>query len=162
MKQLSNQATAAKLIRQELKAAFPLTKFRVTSRSFSMGDAVDIRWDNGPSTEAVKDITDKYQYGKFDGMRDIYEYSNNRKDIQQSKYVTTHRTITDDNYNVFLSYAKKHFSGCDHINSLDASDKELLNKWGAWTVRNLAYRFIGKVDLTNGLTFSAIEQAIGA
>ena len=32
-------------------------------------------------------IVSKYQYGHFDGMNDIYEYSNSREDIPQAKYI---------------------------------------------------------------------------
>jgi hypothetical protein len=32
-------------------------------------------------------MTDKYQYGHFNGMEDIYEYSNNNDAIPQTKYL---------------------------------------------------------------------------
>jgi hypothetical protein len=95
MRELSNQAAAAKMIRAELGKAFPTTKFRVTSDSFSMGDSVDIRWEDGPTSDKVDAIVKKYQYGHFDGMQDLYEYSNHRKDIPQSKYVMTQRDISE-------------------------------------------------------------------
>lgn len=91
MKQLSEAAQAAKLIRKELKAAFPKTKFSVTSEYFSMGNAVNISWDNGPAKSEVHEISDKYEYGHFDGMTDCYEFSNKRTDIPQTKFVKTHR-----------------------------------------------------------------------
>ena len=90
-KQLSSQASAAKMIRAELKQAFPGVAFKVTSDSFSGGDSVDIRWTDGPTSSQVEAITRKYQYGHFDGMIDLYEYSNRRTDLPQSKYVQTQR-----------------------------------------------------------------------
>lgn len=100
-------AQAAALIRKELKAAFPNEPFRVRSRNFSMGDAVDIyigayvgrgtfdqfnREFTEPTESMVKarEIVGKYQYGRFDGMTDSYEYTNSRKDIPQAKYVHVH------------------------------------------------------------------------
>lgn len=94
-KQLSTQAAAAKAIRKELKAAFPTVKFSVTSESFSMGDAVRISWTDGPMTKEVEAITGKYQYGHFNGMEDIYEHSNRRSDIPQTKYVQTSRHFSE-------------------------------------------------------------------
>lgn len=94
-KSISNQAAAAKAIRQELKAAFPTVKFSVTSESFSMGDAVRVAWIDGPTTKQVSAITGKYQYGTFNGMEDIYENTNDRSDIPQSKYVTTSRGFSE-------------------------------------------------------------------
>ena len=66
----SSHALAGKNIRFELAISFPNTKFSVTSESFSMGNAVNIFWMNGPTKSAVKAITDKYEFGTFDGMTD--------------------------------------------------------------------------------------------
>ena len=66
---------AASNIRRELRKAWPGVRFRVRSRSYSGGNAVDIGWTDGPTTEPVKAITDKYQEGHFDGMVDCYEYN---------------------------------------------------------------------------------------
>lgn len=90
----SSQAQAASAIRKELKANFPGTKFSVTSESFSMGDAVRISWIDGQTTDMVDSIVKKYQYGSFNGMEDMYENTNNRDDIPQSKYVQTGRRMS--------------------------------------------------------------------
>jgi len=87
----SSHAGAAAAIKAELKAAYPTIKFSVTSESFSMGDAVRIHWNLGPTVKQVEEITNRYQYGSFNGMEDIYEYTNTRKDIPQAKYVTCSR-----------------------------------------------------------------------
>lgn len=93
---MTNAAQAAQAIRKELKASFPQIKFTVRSESFAGGDAVRIGYDNGVPTDKVKKITDKYQYGHFDGMNDLYEFSNSRKDIPQAKYVQVQRSLTDE------------------------------------------------------------------
>ena len=155
-RQLSNQAAAARDIRKELKQAFPGTKFRVTSSSFSMGDTVDVRWSNGPTTEQVDAISDKYQYGSFDGMQDMYEYTNKRSDIPQTKYVMTQRELTDDVFPTCFEYIKKHFVGCDKFEFLNESSKDLLDKWRAWTPRELIARYLCKFDLSNGVDAEAI------
>ena len=71
----SSHAATAAAIKAELKAAFPNCKFSVTSDSFSGGDATRIHWTDGPTSKEVEAITSKYQYGSFNGMEDIYEYS---------------------------------------------------------------------------------------
>jgi len=102
----SSQASAAKLIKAELQEAFPGIKFSVTSDSFSMGDSVDIRWTDGPTTKEVDAISGKYQYGHFDGMTDMYEHTNSRDDIPQSKYVHSSRTKSEA-INALLPEMKK-------------------------------------------------------
>ncbi len=83
----STQAKAAAMIRKHLKTEYPHTTFKVTSRGFAGGDSVDIRWTDGPTTKEVQAFTGQFQYGNFDGMQDLYEYTNTRDDIPQSKYV---------------------------------------------------------------------------
>jgi hypothetical protein len=61
---------AAKNMRIELARAFPGVKFSVKSRRFSMGDAIDVKWTDGPDGKAVDAIIDKYESGTFDAMTD--------------------------------------------------------------------------------------------
>ena len=79
---------AAAAIRKELKTAFPGIKTRVVSQSYSMGNSVDIYVPRGTNCEPIRAITDKYQYGHFDGMTDCYEYSKNNTSIPQAKFVS--------------------------------------------------------------------------
>lgn len=61
---------AAKRIRLELKVNFPGVKFSVRTETYSMGNAINIGWTDGPETKAVNAIVKKYEYGRFDGMTD--------------------------------------------------------------------------------------------
>lgn len=61
---------AAKNIRIELARAFPGIKFSVKSRRFSGGDAIDVRWTDGPMGKQVDEILDRYVSGTFDAMTD--------------------------------------------------------------------------------------------
>ena len=90
-KYTSPHAAAAKCIRQDLKRHFPNTKFRVTTKSYSGGDHVRIRWTDGPTGKQVSALVSRYEYGHFDGMDDMYHYSNRRDDIPQTKYLFTER-----------------------------------------------------------------------
>jgi len=91
----SSHAATAAAIKAELKAAFPNCKFSVTSDSYSQGDATRIHWTDGPTVNEVENISQKYQYGHFDGMTDSYESSNSRDDIPQVKFVSESRSISD-------------------------------------------------------------------
>lgn len=66
---------ATKNIRIELKRAFPNITFSIKSKSFSMGNDINVRWTDGPTTKEVDKIIQKYQEGSFDGMQDLYEYA---------------------------------------------------------------------------------------
>lgn len=95
-KELSTVAKAAKLIRAELKETFPTIKFRVKSQNYTGGDSVNVHWNMGPTTDEVKKITNKYQYGHFNGMEDIYEFSNSIEGLPQTKYLFTNRHMKSD------------------------------------------------------------------
>lgn len=89
-------ALAAKSIRTQLKAIG--VKAKVTSESFSMGNAVRVS-----CTDLSKEVSDKvkaickaHQYGSFDGMTDMYEDDNRNESLQQVKYVTFSENISDE------------------------------------------------------------------
>lgn len=88
--------TAAKNIRAELRQAFPGVRFSVRSERFSGGDSIDVRWADGPSSNRVREIVDKYKQGDFDGMTDSYNYSptNFNKQHGSAKYVQVQRDIS--------------------------------------------------------------------
>jgi|GEM_PF-1717854 len=107
-------AETAKAIRQELKQAFPGIKFSVRSETFSMGDSVRVSWEDGPLSKQVTEIIGKYQYGHFDGMTDMYENSNSRKDIPQTKFVQTRREKSEQVKAVFNQFVEDNPFKQDH------------------------------------------------
>lgn len=92
---LSTHAATAKAIRKDLKEKFPGIKFSVRADSYAGGNSVHVSWQDGPTDNMVDDLIKKYQYGHFDGMKDIYEYSNNRDDIPQVMFVMGQRTMSE-------------------------------------------------------------------
>jgi hypothetical protein len=72
---LSSYALGSKNLKIELQKAFPGINFSVKSESYSMGCSIDVRYTDGPNVEDVRKIADKYQEGSFDGMNDLYSYS---------------------------------------------------------------------------------------
>lgn len=68
---LTPGATAAQNIRAALKHSFPGVRFSVRTD----GNAVNVRWTDGPTDADVSPIVDRFQQGHFDGMTDCYEYS---------------------------------------------------------------------------------------
>lgn len=102
-------AQTSKVIKQELKKAFPEVKFSVKSDNYSGGNSVNIEyWDAMPLKE-VEEIVSKYQQGHFNGMEDIYEYSNTNKNIPQAKFVFTKRNISTIAAKKIVSAIEKHY-----------------------------------------------------
>jgi len=92
----TSAANCAWMIKKELKKEFPAVKFEVTSDNFSMGDSVDIRYKDGPPEEAVEAFTNKYQEGHYNSMEEYYDYSSDRPDLYQAKYVHCQREKSEE------------------------------------------------------------------
>jgi hypothetical protein len=106
----TSQALAAKAIRAELKEMG--VKGRVTSKGYSMGCSVNVSLtDENPETvKKVKDAAAKYQYGHFNGMEDIYEYSNGREDLPQAKFVFVDNNTSDELKQKAWDYIRTNFA----------------------------------------------------
>jgi len=141
-------AKAASAIKAELKAAFPGIKFSVTSSNFSNGNSVSIHWVDGPTSEAVDSITGKYQYGHFDGMIDLYEYSNTREDIPQAKFVSCSRQMSPEAGALIKSDIEKDFG-------ITLTDSEAQRVFQCWA-DSVVYRFFVTVDFSGPRTLKEI------
>ena len=89
-------ADTAKIMRAELKAAFPGVKFSVRSSLFSMGSSIDVKWTDGPTQKAVDVIVNGFAACSFDGRDDSTHYNGpmvigGRRMDSGAKYVGTER-----------------------------------------------------------------------
>ncbi|HWI50121.1 MAG TPA: LPD29 domain-containing protein [Rummeliibacillus sp.] len=104
-----------RMIKAELKKAFPSAKFSVTSDC----NSVRITWVNGPSHKKVDEITSKYKMGNFDGMTDSYDYSNRREDIPQVSYVFLNREISEDVYASKFKEYKAYYLSWENLKDMN-------------------------------------------
>ena len=95
MRELTEAARCAKLIREDLKKAFPQIKFKVTSSNYSMGNSVDIDYTDGVESDKIKAIILKYEDGYFNGMDDSYNHYKNPDNIPRAKYIHVNREISE-------------------------------------------------------------------
>lgn len=93
---LSTHAAAAKRIRVEMKKHG--ISGSVRSSTYAGGDSVRVRVNNQPPwvVDAISKFANEHQYGHFNGMEDIYEYSSCRDDIPQVKFVFVENEFSDD------------------------------------------------------------------
>lgn len=108
---MSEHAKTAKMIKARLQHVFPGVAFSVKSDIFSGGDSVDVSWTDGPTTRQVEECISRHEYGHFDGMTDMYEYSNPRDDIPQVKYVQTQRSQSRDTRRAIIDHLNNHYHG---------------------------------------------------
>lgn len=116
-KRQTPHAACAAAIRAELKKEFPGLKFTCTSESFSMGNAVRVRYTDQPREvhEKIRALLAKYQYGHFDGMTDCYEYTNGRDDIPQIKWLTITNDMSDAKKEEIYQQLRTTWAGGDDL-----------------------------------------------
>lgn len=139
----SGHAAASAAIKEELKKVFPDTKFSVKSEGYSGGNSVRISWNDGPTNEQVTEFTAKYQFGSFNGMEDIYEYTNSRSDIPQAKYVSESRGMSDEAKAILQPIADEMFEGFK-------KDNDDFKPYNCWDAGQFLYRIFSKVSFPAG------------
>lgn len=103
-------AKAAALIRKELKHHGIAGSVR--SKNYSMGCSVRVEIEN-PLPATLKKVTDfcrAFQYGHFDGMTDMYEYSNTNADLPQAKHVFVSAIYSDEITQAAWDYAREKYA----------------------------------------------------
>ncbi len=104
---MNEAAQAAKLIKQYIKSLG--INASVKSDTYSMGSSVNAYLVDQPPEikEKIEQYANQYQYGHFDGMIDLYEYSNVNDDIPQAKFVSVTNKPSDQLKDEIVAYIKQ-------------------------------------------------------
>lgn len=97
-------AATSKLIRADLRAAFPGIKFGVTTSRYSMGASAEVAWTDGPTVAGVNALVQRY---RSKGQMDITDYT---PDVYQEEggqriHYGTHYVGTTRHYSPELAAA---------------------------------------------------------
>jgi hypothetical protein len=132
-KRYATAADSAKLVRADLKAAWPGVKFSVRSER----STVNVSWTDGPTTKQVEALLNKYEMGYFDGMDDSYKYT--------SEYV-----VDGVDYSVKYLFCHRDMSleAQDRFNSLIREYRGDLEGKPEYEIDTLAYREYKAWDAT--------------
>ena len=73
---VENPKTPTENLRKELRATFPDVKFSIRYKSFSGGDEIRVSYTDGPKSDAVEAIANRYAYdsSNCDIITDYYDY----------------------------------------------------------------------------------------
>lgn len=147
---ISDHAAVAKLCKQYLKAHNIAGTAR--SQTYSGGESVRVHVINQRPevAEALEKEFSKYQYGHFDGMQDLYEYSNCNDGLPQIKFMFVNNDFTDDFKQSAWECMRGYIAGSDQLPEIYslASNSMLQGEWvstqihrvlcgaaGAWSAR---------------------------
>jgi len=115
MKQQSDHAAAAKMIRNHLKTLGIACKVR--SDSYSGGSSIRIQiFDQSPEVCAtVRQYADQFKYGDFDGMTDSYNYRQDRNNLPKVSYVFTDNEISPELKQAAWDNLRPYINGADSL-----------------------------------------------
>lgn len=127
---------AAKNCRIELKAAFPGVKFSVRTSRFSGGDSMDVQWTDGPTSDQVSAIVDRYSAGRFNGSDDSYNYSENAwtAAFGDAKYVHTKRDDSDMAIESAIRTVRAKYAGNFEAHGIDVPTVDDYRAGKLWNV----------------------------
>lgn len=136
----TNAANAAAWIRTELKKAYPGLKFTCRSETYSGGNSVRVTYTDQPAEKhkAIEALLAKYEYGHFNGMDDIYEYSNRREDVPQVKYLFVTNEMSDEKRQELYDTLRKNWAGGDQLPEkyIDGRNMNFQGEWvSTWVHR---------------------------
>ena len=100
MKTFTPSAQVNKLLKKKAKELG--LEVKGSSKNYSMGCSVTVKVLKGSDDafNKLKEYSYQFEYGSFDGMNDIYNNDNVRKDIPQTKYLF----INDDRAAQIIEY----------------------------------------------------------
>jgi Large polyvalent protein associated domain 29 len=155
---------AAQSIKKHLRETFGI-KARVSSSSYSGGSSIRIAYVGGPNTDIVEKSLTGLEYGSFDGMQDLYEYSKAPglvlfgQPVQQFKYSFVNREIPSSFWLTIAVEMSKHIRfadihPCESIADFEKSFPKLFA--GSWEWSNLVYKMFRNMHLVTS-DFDGIE-----
>lgn len=112
-KEISEHAAAAKAIRAICKELGLNAK--VKSSIYSMGSSVHVNLVN-PDPKVMQELESRigqFQYGHFDGMTDMYEYSNSNENIPQVKFVSASANYSNEIKQSAWDFIRANFGGAE-------------------------------------------------
>lgn len=109
-------AELARIIRADLKQAFPAVTFSVKTSRYAGGSSVRINWTDGPIDAQVGDVIGRYKAQGFDGMTDS---ETNRGPVRLwdgrlvsiHSYIFTQRRVSDSLRARVAEWFDRHFDG---------------------------------------------------
>ncbi len=134
----------AKLVREELKKAFPGIVFSVKSHKYSGGSSIHVGWINGPTDGQVSQVAGRFHGSDFDGMQDL-KTDNGRP--YGNDYIFFERRLTEE---ILLAEAQriiKNYALPLTANDLDKYDKTLWEKFQHGTLRQIAWQSLRDKNL---------------
>lgn len=154
--------TSTSLLKKYISEKYGM-KVSAKSDKYTGGSSLRVRYDLGLNPDALSNDLSRLEYGKFNGMEDIYEYKNqaergikiNGVDLDMYSYVFVDREISDE-FKLKIAqafFSVFQFTGIEApqtVKELHETNQKCMDIFTVWTIANYMYRVYSKFNfLTN-------------
>jgi hypothetical protein len=116
----------AKLLRQGLKNAFPGVKFSVRMSTGTASAWMNVSYSDGPTEDAVRAITARYEGRKFNGMTDGYDDAGTALVTFEGEQMPREVRYMCDGINTHRDYTAAGYIVAQHLISTDSDRTDVV------------------------------------
>lgn len=129
----------------------------IKSKFYSGGSSLNISYIGGISQHVIEREVNRLQYGRFDGMIDLYEYNNSTENgliidgykLEEFKYVFVSQDLTEFRKKIAFAFSKKYrqYAETHQLNTEEDYEKNFPSLVGnAWNWVQLIYQNFNKLS----------------
>lgn len=129
----------------------------IKSKFYSGGSSLNISYVGGISQHVIEREVNRLQYGRFDGMIDLYEYNNSAENgliidgykLEEFKYVFVNQDLSEFRKKIAFAFSKKfrNYAEAHQLNTEEDYEKNFPSLIGnAWNWVQLIYQNFNKLS----------------
>ena len=129
----------------------------IKSKFYSGGSSLNISYIGGISQYVIEREINRLQYGRFDGMIDLYEYNNSAENgliidgykLEEFKYVFVSQDLSEFRKKIAFAFSKKfrQYAETHQLNTEEDYEKNFPSLVGnAWNWEQLTYQNFNKLS----------------
>ena len=129
----------------------------IKSKFYSGGSSLSISYIGGISQHVIEREVNRLQYGRFDGMIDLYEYNNSAEngliidgyELETFKYVFVSQDLSEFRKKIAFAFSKKYrqYAETHQLNTEEDYEKNFPSLVGnAWNWAQLIYQNFNKLS----------------
>ena len=159
---MTKTAKSTQLLKKYISEKYSM-KVSAKSDKYSGGSSLRVSYNLGLCTDIIDSDLSRLEYGKFDGMIDLYEYKNDAEtgitidgfELEEYKYISVDREISDEfKLKMIQAYFTKFsFNGVEvpqTVKDIHETNIEFRDNFGHWTLSQYFYQICSKFNfLTN-------------
>ena len=152
----ADRRKTASILKKYLREKYGIDA-KIKSEIYSGGSSLNISYTGGISRHIIEREVNRLQYGRFDGMIDLYEYNNSAEngliidgyELETFKYVFVNQDLSEFRKKIAFAFSKKfrQYAEAHQLNTEEDYNKDFHALVGnAWNWGQLIYQNFNKLS----------------